>query len=453
MSTAIADCGCKDPGTREKACLCCDIPVFCRNNYYRGKLLTEREFADEQRYLIDKMRLHSVALHGWGVVCGLMVKPHPHCPERRLVVSEGFAVDDCGHEIRLLKDDDCILLPKPETRPPAAHPEQEHEREETQREYGEREHRGRDEDEDEEEEGEQAGLAEEQDGCDDAPQPRTLYLCIRYAECETEFSPAPFDDCSCTNSSLRPNRVCEGYKLELYDHEPKFWEEATQDACADEHCREYYHHARRQCPKLNCYPCLPLAVIRDVIPGQRVSADQIENWKPRRQLVSTATLDQVVRCILDRIPTEKLTYIDETNWEHARRCSCHEFMSDHASSHERIRGFHIHFSDEVRSAAIDTRSFQALVVFRPENMENPRHLQIAPAHIDKEHDEKTRWCRLRIDPAYARKHLDNQNFDLFITLKCDHIRDVHGRHVDGNRDNIQGGTFESWIRVRRTRSS
>src|SRR5438067_12663275 len=91
MSTAIADCGCKDPGTREKACLCCDIPVFCRNNYYRGKLLTEREFADEQRYLIDKMRLHSVALHGWGVVCGLVVKPHPNPSETTRRRSGRFA--------------------------------------------------------------------------------------------------------------------------------------------------------------------------------------------------------------------------------------------------------------------------------------------------------------------------------------------------------------------------
>src|SRR5262249_7909297 len=150
---------------------------------------------------------------------------------------------------------------------------------------------------------------------------------------------------------------------------------------------------------------------------------------------------------------EKLTYIDEHNWEHARRCLCREFMEEHVGSHERIRGFHVHFSDEVRSADINTRSFQALVVFRPDNMENPRRMEIAPAHIDKEREERTRWCRLRIDPAYARKHLDNQNFDLFLTLKCDHVRDLHGRRVDGNRDNIQGGTFESWIRVRRARNS
>ena len=38
-------CGC---------CAPCDIPAFCRNHYYRGKLLTEREFADEQRMIADR---------------------------------------------------------------------------------------------------------------------------------------------------------------------------------------------------------------------------------------------------------------------------------------------------------------------------------------------------------------------------------------------------------------
>src|SRR6516162_9096504 len=93
--TPVATAG---PGT---TCVPCDIPAFCRNYNYRGKLLTEREFIDEQRYFVDKMRLHALALHGWGVVCGLQVKPHPYCPEQRLVVEEGLAIDACGREIRV----------------------------------------------------------------------------------------------------------------------------------------------------------------------------------------------------------------------------------------------------------------------------------------------------------------------------------------------------------------
>src|SRR5262245_46337129 len=88
---------CKDaPEARERGCLPCEMQPFCRNNYYTGKLLTERDLRAEQRYLIDKLRLHHLALHGWGVVCGLKVVPHPYCPELRLVIEPGQAIDGCG---------------------------------------------------------------------------------------------------------------------------------------------------------------------------------------------------------------------------------------------------------------------------------------------------------------------------------------------------------------------
>src|ERR1700758_5441572 len=82
-------------------CLPCNIPPFCRNNYFTGKLLTERDFTAEQQYTADKLRLHHVALHGWGVVCGLKVKPHPVCPHLRIVVEPGQAIDACGRQIRV----------------------------------------------------------------------------------------------------------------------------------------------------------------------------------------------------------------------------------------------------------------------------------------------------------------------------------------------------------------
>ncbi len=92
-------------------CAPCDIPAFCRSHFYTGKLLTEADLTREQRYAQDKMRLHYTALHGWGVVCGLIVRPHPECLDR-LVVKAGFAVDGCGREIRLLRD--CVVeFPKP----------------------------------------------------------------------------------------------------------------------------------------------------------------------------------------------------------------------------------------------------------------------------------------------------------------------------------------------------
>jgi hypothetical protein len=92
-------------------CAPCEIPGFCRSYFYTGKLLTEGDLNRDQRYLIDKLRLHHVALHGWGVVCGLKVRPHPNCPDR-FIVTPGVAIDDCGREIRLVNECDAV----PETR-------------------------------------------------------------------------------------------------------------------------------------------------------------------------------------------------------------------------------------------------------------------------------------------------------------------------------------------------
>ena len=444
MSTSTAGCTSVTPTAQQKTCVPCDIPVFCRNHYYRGKLLTERDFNDEQRYLIDKMRLHTLSLHGWGVICGLTVKPHPHCPEKRLVVCPGLAIDDCGREIRLLRED-CVNLPPPAPPPPSPAPSQSAPKAASTDALAEGTP-GR---------GEDGGPEKQDDPCNPAPVPKDLYLCVRYAECETEFAPAPFDDCSCTTSSQKPNRVCEGYVLELYEQKPTFWDKATRERCELDDCDSYYRQARECCPKTNSFPCLPLAVICNFVAGEPVKAEQIDNWGPRRQLASVETLDQVIQCILTKLPTECLTRIEDSNWEHDRRMLCREFMDEYVGTADRPRGFRIEFSNKVRSFEIDTRTFQALVVFRPENMSEPRPMQIAPARVERDPDETT-WARLIIDHGYARRHLDGHSFDLFLSLKCDVIKDVNGLALDGNYlghryptgDNIQGGNFESWIRVR-----
>ena len=186
----------------------------------------------------------------------------------------------------------------------------------------------------------------------------------------------------------------------------------------------------------------------------RSREDQIDNWGPRRQLTSTDTLDQIVRCILTKLPTEELTRIENTNWDHDRLMLCREFMEEYIGGERDPRGFRIWFSHKVHSGAIDTRTFQAMVVFHHENPSEPRQMQIAPARVEREDDE-TGWVKLHIDRDYALRNLEGRSFDLYLTLKCDHIRDKHHHAVDGNflgrlptGDNIQGGNFESWVRVR-----
>lgn len=69
---------------------------FERNNYFYGKLLTSRDFEDEQNYMNNKRRLINRVLHGAGIVYGLDVVA---VDESSVVIQSGLALDASGREI------------------------------------------------------------------------------------------------------------------------------------------------------------------------------------------------------------------------------------------------------------------------------------------------------------------------------------------------------------------
>lgn len=153
-------------------CVDCDIEPFTRNYYFTGKLLVERDFKQEQEYYVDKMRHHDQTLHGWGVVCGLKVKPHQNsqCRNRFVCIEPGTAIDCCGHEI-LVHDEDCIDITQLATI---------------------------------------KALAAKKD-----TDTHTLQICLRYRECPTEQIPVLYDDCGCNETQCAPNRVLESYDVDV----------------------------------------------------------------------------------------------------------------------------------------------------------------------------------------------------------------------------------------------
>jgi hypothetical protein len=68
-----------------------------RNRYFPGRLLSETDLTQEQVYLLEKARRHNRMLHGWGVVCGLSVRPD--AGGGALIVEPGYALDPRGDEI------------------------------------------------------------------------------------------------------------------------------------------------------------------------------------------------------------------------------------------------------------------------------------------------------------------------------------------------------------------
>src|SRR5262245_10110886 len=167
--------------TRHDSCPACAFGPFTRNNYFTGKLLVERDFTDETRFHMEKLRHHEQQLHGWGVVCGLKVVPHdnPACRDRFVCVEPGSAVDCCGHDI-IAREKECIDI----TQTPAVKELQA---------KGDKE-------------------------------PHRLQICVRFRECPTEEIPVLYDDCGCDDTKCAPNRILESYELDVIvdapDEEP-----------------------------------------------------------------------------------------------------------------------------------------------------------------------------------------------------------------------------------------
>lgn len=152
------------------ACLKCEISQLGRNNYFTGKLLVERDFTDEQRYLLGKLRRHNKNLHGWGVSCGLEVHQHENadCRDTYVVVEPGVATDCCGREI-LVTGKEFVDL--------------------------------------------RALVTEAWQNDNDSPldgaSTHTVQLSICYAECPAEDVPALFGECGCDDSGCQPNRILD----------------------------------------------------------------------------------------------------------------------------------------------------------------------------------------------------------------------------------------------------
>ena len=138
---------------------------FERNNYFCGKLMVERDFWAEQHYHMGKQMLHNAYLHGWGTVCCLKVDPHPNCPNLKVLVRSGMAIDCYGREILVGGDV-------------------------------------------------QVDLESYKKNGNGSAKPKELYICLSYNECETEPVTVFLDDCGC-REECKANRIKETYKIDV----------------------------------------------------------------------------------------------------------------------------------------------------------------------------------------------------------------------------------------------
>src|SRR3954447_5911033 len=85
-------------------CLQPELIALEKVNYFPRQLLTVDDMVTERDYVLQKMRRHNRYLHGWGVVCGLIVKPAPTPAQPWLVqVGGGYALGPYGDEIYVVE--------------------------------------------------------------------------------------------------------------------------------------------------------------------------------------------------------------------------------------------------------------------------------------------------------------------------------------------------------------
>jgi hypothetical protein len=71
-----------------------------RVRYFPRQLLTAEDMRAEQEYFREKQRRHNRLAHGWGVICGMEIKPPEQGdPDTQVTVCPGAILTPCGDEI------------------------------------------------------------------------------------------------------------------------------------------------------------------------------------------------------------------------------------------------------------------------------------------------------------------------------------------------------------------
>jgi len=160
----------------------CDYNSYKRTRYFHGMLLTERDFQEEQIYHQEKRRLLNRMLHGWGVVCGLGVKPTK--PESsKIVISPGMALDCLGNEIVVCNEYELDLKKLPDLCP-------------------------------------DTGAGAKDPCAERETQDCKYYIGIKYAEAPTDPVPVYLPGGSCEEKTCEYSRIREGFCIKLFKSPP-----------------------------------------------------------------------------------------------------------------------------------------------------------------------------------------------------------------------------------------
>jgi hypothetical protein len=221
-----------------------DLPgALPRPRFEPGHYLAAGDLHTEQRYRLQRARRHNRFLHGWGVVCGLLVTPAREVGQPWAVrVCPGYAIGPYGDEIEVRAAVRVDLRDHLWHRPVVG-------------------------------------------------ATRLAFVGVRYEEVPGRPVPTSPPGCGCADPRHVPSRVGDGYRAEAR------WGVGLPEAESIDVCQP----AVTPCPDCPESPWVWLArVLLPLSEADPISPQQIDNWTWRRHLRSTAQIQaQLLHCCCD----------------------------------------------------------------------------------------------------------------------------------------------------------
>lgn len=251
----------------KRRCEICDISCFERNNYFCGKMMTARDFQDEQCYFNEKRWLMNRTVHGWGVVCGLDVKSTKD--NKGVEVTPGLAIDCCGREILVCGDAEDRYVPLIYDEIPKPH------------------------------ECDQQQIEQEQQNGD-----KHIAICLEYDECKREVVNLRSIACGETEKH-EFNRIRDSWKITPISIPQEFQDEPfcqrtdkEKEQSLHGYLCEKIKEGCQQCP--DC-PCIILAVVT-VHKNNGIEEDDIDTCNRRKLVYSNQLLFDQISCYHGDLP-------------------------------------------------------------------------------------------------------------------------------------------------------
>ncbi|GMT47978.1 MAG: hypothetical protein IEMM0007_1544 [bacterium] len=401
---------------KEKQCDICKIPYFERNNYFYGKLMTVRDFSAEQHYFNEKRWLINRMVNGWGVVCGLDVKPIDGETDK-VLVTPGLAVDCCGREILVCEEQEVQLIPV--------------------------------------ESACRKGKEEKKQG-----EKKQLVICLEYHECKTE--PIHLPPIACDQKEKGEfNRIRDGFNIRAM-----FMSECNIAGPAGNNCpllenklapmHNYLCEKLKQgCPECPECPCVVLAGVTvtpsDVQGG--TPTVEIDSCSRRKLVYNNPMLYDLINCFHGDLP-----HIVDFNWPKPKDGAMEWKDFENMMKKE---GFQVTFDRDMNEKTIHDRTFLFLVKEEVSGAGYFQYRYVPSASIKYDKDSRkvtflpTKEWHGDVFEGYSE--IKKEGGVCTVVLRGDHIMDVNNKKaLDGNfiggelpsGNGSQGGDFVSWFSVK-----